>query len=446
MRARAVHSPRGRLHRPVALAALVALIWSAVSYAMASPQWWGWSSDMVNVWIDAYLGILLMGATVGAWVVLPVFSRRLSDRITLGVRERSRIALRAAATVVLWMWGAGLLLIAGAFGVSAVARSLTGVSVVKTVLWIVAGLVIIAFAVVLGVVLSALVKHVTSVILAPLAVYVVYLVPAYTLEPPTWGDIPISMGYLWYTSTPSLLILVLRVIFWVSMVGLFVWGVLSIHRVRAIVSLAVASSVFIVASSFGAERDEITGALDVDCVPVDAHPAVELCGIGIYAQGLPRHASILSDGLDILPDGYVGSTVFADPDAMLLGEPDDFLLASISRLRHESPTNLADRGKTLVGMGAVVLGEEECTDVTPGDDAMLMLHYWWTDELGLDLDGGDSPSGMVSYSQLLEPEVIAQAQDNAHAFAALTYQQRLNALQENRDDILTCEATVDALL
>lgn len=446
MSVREVYSPRGRLHRPAALAALVALLWGSVSYTTLSPRWWGWTPDMVNGWIDACMEILLIGSAVGAWVVLPVFSRGLSDRIAQGVRGRSRIALRAAVTVTLWMWGAGLILIVSAFAVAAATQSLTVVPVVKTFLWVFSGLAIIAFSIVLGVVMSAVIKHVAAVILAPLAVYVIYLLPAYTVDPPVWGDIPISMGYLWYTSTPSLLILLMRVIFWVSMVGVLVWGVLSIRRVRAIVSLAVASSVFIVASSVGAERDEIAGALDVGCVPVDEHPAIELCGIGIYAHGLPRHATILSEGLDLLPDEYVGSTVLADPDATVEGGPDDFLLASIDRRGYEAPTNLADRGKTLVGMGIAVLGGEACTDATRGGDAMLMLHYWWADELGLDLEGGDAPTGVEPYSQVLDPAVVAQAQDNAHAFAGRTNQQRLDALQANREDILACEASVDALL
>lgn len=424
----------------------MALLWSGVNYATSARQWWGWSPDMVNAWIDACMGLLLVGATVGAWAVLPVFSRELSDRIALGVQERSHIALRSAVTVVVWMCGAGLILILAAVAVAAITQSLTEVPVVKTILWIASGLLIITFAVIVGVVVASLVKHSAAVLLAPLAVYTIYLVPAYTLDPPAWGDIPISMGYLWYTSTPSHLILMLRVCFWACMVGGLVWGVLVLRRMRAIVSLAVASSVVIVASSFGAERDEIAGALDVECVPVDGHQAVELCGIGIYEQGLPRHAAILSEGLDLLPAEYVGSAVFSDPDALVEGEPDSFLLASISRLGHESPTNLADRNKTLASMGMVVLGEEDCTDATQGGDAMLMLHYWWTDELGLDLEGGDAPTGVEPYSQFVDPAVVAQAQDNAREFSERTDQQRLNALQENRGDILTCEATVDALL
>ena len=438
----AVRSPHGRLARIAVPMALAAIAGTGVVFWEFSSEWWGWAPEVYGTWPSALLFVWMAWAACAAWVLLPVVRGPLVDRQRASVRARVARTGRPLVTLAAWQTAAALLPLVGALALLQVTTGIRWVFPGTTTLWV-ASVVVTGWAyLALGALVAAALRHVAAVLVAPTAVYLVFLLPPSLLASPSVEHMLTGMSWTW--EVPSLLSVAGRLGFWCG----FLWILLALltHPRRARLHLTAAAAFTVSATAVvvteGWSVVPVPGAANLVCTQSQGS---EYCTTQVYAAGAPAVVAILDEGFAQLPEDYRPARIASDQDVAARLDTPASVVEPVPANGYTVPTNLPGRAFTLVPLGDHLLGGDACTDETvTGDEAVLALRYWWRGQFGL---AAHERYGISDYDarQLYPPDVIARAQARAAGFAALPEAERKRFLAEHRTEIQSCTLPADTI-
>lgn len=382
-------SPRGRAWR-------VATVWLVVAFGAIlfrsgsdAPAWAGWIPATVAYWADTSVLASMGGAVLSAWLVLPLRTRRGGEWVQIGARTRGELVRSAILVPGLATTAGATLALLAMVGYSVAMGGDPRVAWPQAVLWWAGTVVAINAFSVIGGLLAWWMKSPVVLVVAPALVYLLVLLPLYTLTPPPWSALYAVVAESWTEMTPTVLSTTARAGLWL---GLAVAGgaLLAGQRKAAWVALMVSSLSLTVGLFDAPGRSQIPEAPQVVCI--EGRPAV--CTRETWAAGLSQSSAIISQGYALLPDDLVPAVIGSDSGA----GPRGITPAEVFQVEGgvSAPTNLPDRSSTLAALGDhVLIGN--CSEV---GDAQQILLIWWRQALNLPLDESVRAGDFVPQKQL----------------------------------------------
>lgn len=447
----AVVSPRGgtRAASTIVLAMVAAL--ATAGYLTDAPSWWGWTPTVVSAWTGQNITIWVVGAALSSWTVYPVFSKKLSERIRLGVRSRQRSVLVSLIPIALGVSITSLLpLLVGLLWQSSV--GLESSTWPTLLLWVASTVVVGVAFVGLGAVVAMLIPMFAAPLVAATVTYLAALIPAYTVESVSWELLPPDFGLHFGNGVPPVLGVSLRLLFW-SIVAVTLIAVISKSwRTVGVLSAAFVAT-GVVASSVGSGLERPPEYEGAACLTVTKKTVV--CVPETQRAGLSAYALIIGEGLSKLPAEYAPPMIVGSEDLLQFDDTESSTGPLIVEPTSgtNGATNLPNREETLVELGTALLdpgqcpGQESFSDTeaavpTAADDPTVILALWWKSELGLSLDR------TYGYNDFADPQLFgesdfAQAITKAKALRSMPRAERDSLLIRNHDTIAEC--TVKAI-
>ncbi|WP_125777518.1 hypothetical protein [Antribacter gilvus] len=389
----------------------------------------------VGYWSDVAMVFSMVGAGLGAWLTVVQRQDRHREWAAAGSRtqwERVRHVVLACASSVATSMTASLL-VGVVLTMSAGGDPWVGLG--TSVLWwygtVIAG---VAFAL-LGALVGWWTRHLVAVVVAPALTYCLVVAPMMTLDPPLWSGLAAAQGLSWIEVAPSTTSVVLRAIFWSSMVVLLACALGGVRRLQA--GFAVALSL---TTSFGMLEGPvlrpIEGATDVVCVG----EGPTTCTTRPWAAGLNRFADVLGQGLALVPPALAPPLISTSLAAGRAPEDSGLVVEPVGGTT--APTNRLDRDATLVNFGEGLFAAE----CSAGSDplAMASLLTWWRLELGIPVDRPVLPGDAV-LATILEPGDYRVVVESAGRMLALDPERRLEWLESHAEKVRTCSLTMSDL-
>ncbi len=419
----------------VAVAMVLTSAWSSRAI------WFAWFASTVTSWSDLLTYPALLFAGISAWMLVPLRTRMGREQTRLAARspwELVRAGVVGPCLAAILAMSVSLTIMIAA---SIVGGAVTTTHVVLTMaLWWIGTLGAMCAFVTVGALVGWLIGHDVAVVVAPAVVYLLILVPVYTVNPPPWDVLYAVVAETWSEQTATLLGAAARSVLWSALASA---GLLLLaKRLRAAWIAALVASLGVTMGMLdGGRRVPIDGAADVVCQ--QGRPTV--CTRGAFQPGLPRAAAILSEGLRPLPDSLAPQVIGSDPEAHPPGVALD-LEFSVSG-QTVMPTNLPNRQESLAGLGRAVLDTCRNGASLEQTSAQLAVESWWRSTLGL---ANDRPVGDLDDPPYLryeyDPNVDADAvRAKATGLSLITPAQREQWLDAHAAEIRACRLDLSDL-
>lgn len=430
-----LRSPLGRVWRVVAFWTVLGAAGSVVKIAADADAAIGWLPQTVSYWSSVTIPSAMVGAGLGAWLVVPLRRREFRDRRAASARTWPEVLSHAVLLPCLSMVVGGTTSLLVAVGWSTAIGAAYPVALAQSVLWWLGSIAASCVLSLLGCALGWIIPGVAGVAVAPAVAYVALVGPMMTMGQPPWAGLYAVVGMPWLERVPTLASAVLRAAFWLL---LLTAGVLLVSRHRRLAWAAALAACLTasVAMAAGPRSSPVAEAAATVCQGDQPH----VCTRGMYAVGLPRFATILSEGYALLPEQLRSPTVVTDEGLRAQVGPDALVFGPSAG--NSSPTNLPDRASTLADLGRWVMfqGCGPHSDPT----ASLVLVVWWRSALQIPLDEPVRPGDLVP-SRVLVPDEYALVLDRANTLSELPDQTRVQWFRDHATDISTCTLDPSAL-
>lgn len=429
-----VTSPRGRVW-PVAVVVALVVIGATVAKAVVdAPGWVGWMPSTVTY--GAEVAVLLAGtltSAFSAWMVVPLRTSRTGEWAVVSSRTRAGL-VRSAVLVPALTASVAVTLSLGAMVVWSSAAGATPTPAwPQTVLfWIGTLGAAVAFSTVGGLV-GWWLRGPVAVVIAPALVYVLIILPQFTLAPPYWSTLYAVVGESWTENTPTVIGVAARAALWLALASLAVGALAAKRQVLAVALVATSVSVTIGLLDAPA-RAVIPQASSVVCQ--EGRPTV--CTRGTWVSGLPRSAEIITEGYALLPEALVPQVISSDNGTGSGDTAPEVVFQVVGGFT--APTNVPDRDATLAALGEQVF----LSSCQERSEPQLALVVWWRSSFSLSLTE-DARAGDLVPAESLDGDGYERVLAGSHRVSQLSTADRAVWFTEHADKIASCALTATDL-